>query len=182
MGGQQDGSRFIERLGALPVVALTITAIMALQFLLIAATNWSDFGANQAFVHHVLQMDTTFKDKDVMWRAIHNTGVQNFAYVCIIVWESCIALVLIWASLLWFKALRRDDGYAGARRWASIGFTMVLLLFFGGFITIGGEYFEMWQSHTWNGLQPALRNSLLAGLGLILVHLPLRPEDRHPRS
>ncbi|MGH3429870.1 MAG: DUF2165 domain-containing protein [Terriglobales bacterium] len=156
----------------LPIVVLTTTAIAALQFLLIAATNWSDFGTNQAFVHHVLQMDTTFKDKDVMWRAIDNTGVQDFVYVCIIVWESLIALVLMWATVKWFTVLRRVGGYDGARRWTTVGFTMVLALFFGGFIVVGGEYFEMWQSHAWNSLQPALQNSLLAALGLILTHLP----------
>ncbi len=181
MADGQGGPRFIERLGTLPVVALTITAIMALQFLLIAATNWSDFGTNQAFVHHVLQMDTTFKDKDVMWRAIDHSGVQNFAYVCIIVWESLIALVLIWATVLWSKALHQGGGYGSARRWATIGFTMVLLLFFGGFIAVGGEYFAMWQSPTWNGLEPALQNSLLAGLGLLLAHLPSNDWQPLPR-
>lgn len=157
-----------------------MTAIMALQFLLIAATNWSDFGTNQAFVHHVLKMDTTFNDKDVMWRAINNSGVQSFAYVCIIIWESLIALVLSWATFLWVKALRQGGSYGGARRWATIGFTMVILLFFGGFITVGGEYFAMWQSRTWNGLQPGLQNCLLAGLGLLLAHVPSK--DWQPRQ
>jgi predicted small integral membrane protein len=42
----------------------------------------------------------------------------------------------------------------------------------GGFITIGGEWFQMWRSVEWNGLEPAFRNSVLAIFGLVLVHLP----------
>jgi predicted small integral membrane protein len=49
---------------------------------------------------------------------------------------------------------------------------MIVVLFMGGFITIGGEWFQMWRSVEWNGLEPAFRNSVLAILGLVLVHLP----------
>jgi predicted small integral membrane protein len=36
---------------------------------------------------------------------------------------------------------------------------MALLLFPGGFIAIGGEYLQMWQSEDWNGLDPPSRTS-----------------------
>jgi predicted small integral membrane protein len=49
---------------------------------------------------------------------------------------------------------------------------MLILLFFGGFIVIGGEWFQMWRSDDWNGLDPAFRNTMLALGTLILVHLP----------
>jgi predicted small integral membrane protein len=49
---------------------------------------------------------------------------------------------------------------------------MIVVLFMGGFITIGGEWFQMWRSVEWNGLEPAFRNSVLAIFGLVLVHLP----------
>jgi predicted small integral membrane protein len=35
-----------------------------------------------------------------------------------------------------------------------------------------GEWFQMWRSVEWNGLEPAFRNSVLAIFGLVLVHLP----------
>jgi predicted small integral membrane protein len=47
----------------------------------------------------------------------------------------------------------------------------------GGFIVIGGEWFQMWQSQDWNGLDPALQNVTVAGLALILAHLPSREWD-----
>jgi len=158
--------------GSMPVAATVLTAIMALQMLLIAITNWTDFGTNQTFVHHVLEMDTTFRDKDVMWRRIDSDAIQDIAYVAIILWESVTALVLGWAVVRFAGSLRTGGGYDSARRTATIGFLMVILLFWGGFIVVGGEYFEMWQSKKANGLEPALQNTLLAGLALIVTHLP----------
>ena len=54
---------------------------------------------------------------------------------------------------------------------AAYGNTLVLL-FMGGFIAIGGEWFQMWKSEAWNGLDPAFRNAMLAIGALIAVHLP----------
>jgi predicted small integral membrane protein len=56
---------------------------------------------------------------------------------------------------------------------------MVLLLFGAGFIAIGGEWFVMWQSGDWNGLDAALRVFLLSGVVLLVTHLPAneRPTD-----
>jgi predicted small integral membrane protein len=114
-------------------------------------------------------MDTTFKDPDLMGRAITSTGLQDTAYVAIIVWETVAALVLIGGTALW--AWRKDDL---ARRVSTYGLLMLLLLFGAGFIAIGGEWFAMWQSKTWNGLEAATRVFLLAGVALIVNLLPAR--------
>ena len=74
--------------GALPLTATLLTASVALYMALVAFGNIPAFGTNQDFVRHVLAMDTTFKDDDLMWRAITNEGVQDAAYVAIIVWET----------------------------------------------------------------------------------------------
>jgi predicted small integral membrane protein len=134
---------------------------------LVAFGNITDFGTNQAFVRHVLAMDTTFKDEDLMWRAVTSTGLQDTAYVLIIVWETVAALVLIYGTWLW---TRRD--HQQARRMSTYGLLMVLLLFGAGFIAIGGEWFSMWQSKSWNGLDAATRVFLFSGLVLIVNHLP----------
>ena len=51
-----------------------------------------------------------------------------------------------------------------------VGLLMIIVLFFGGFITVGGEWFQMWRSTAWNGLDPAFRNSVLAAITLVLIH------------
>jgi predicted small integral membrane protein len=157
---------------ALHLTSTLLTATVALYIALVAFGNITDFGTNQAFVQHVLAMDTTFKDDDLMWRAITSKGLQNTAYVAIIAWETLAALVLIYGTWLW---ARRDD--ARARSISTYGLLMLLLLFGAGFIAIGGEWFSMWQSKTWNGLDAALRVFILSGVVLLVVQLTDRRTD-----
>jgi predicted small integral membrane protein len=152
--------------GALSLAATLLTATIALYMALVAFGNITDFGTNQQFVRHVLAMDTTFKDEDLMWRAVTSQGLQDAAYVGIIVWETVAALVLIYGSWLW---ARRDD--LRARRMSTYGLLMVMLLFGAGFIAIGGEWFSMWQSKSWNGLDAATRIFLFSGVVLIVNQL-----------
>lgn len=158
---------------ALHLAATLLTAAVALYIALVAFGNITDFGTNQQFVRHVLAMDTTFKDDDLMWRAVTSKGLQDAAYVAIIVWETLAALVLIYGTWLWF---RRDDHRA--RRFSTYGLLMLMLLFGAGFIAIGGEWFAMWQSGDWNGLDAATRVFLLSGVVLIVNHLPFGPAQR----
>jgi predicted small integral membrane protein len=164
--------------GTLPVAAAVLVLLNGLYIALVAFGNITDYGTNQPFVQHVLKMDTTNfgaepgtnLDPDVMWRAIESTAIQNIAYVGIIIWETLTALILLAAG---YQLLRAgSDTIDRARSLATIGLLMLLLLFFGGFIAIGGEWFQMWKSAAWNGLDPAFRNSVLALGTMILVHLP----------
>ncbi|MEU3084949.1 DUF2165 domain-containing protein [Streptomyces massasporeus] len=152
--------------GTLSLAATLLTAIIALYMALVAFGNITDFGTNQQFVRHVLAMDTTFKDEDLMWRAVTSQGLQDAAYVGIIAWETVAALVLIYGSWLW---ARRDD--LRARRMSTYGLLMVMLLFGAGFIAIGGEWFSMWQSKSWNGLDAATRIFLFSGVVLLVNQL-----------
>ncbi|MFE2882972.1 DUF2165 domain-containing protein [Streptomyces sp. NPDC059272] len=151
---------------AAALAATLLTATVALYIALVAFGNITDFGTNQQFVQHVLAMDTTFKDDDLMWRAVTGKGLQDAAYVVIIVWETVAALVLVHGTWLW---VRRDDGRA--RRVSTYGLLMLMVLFGAGFIAVGGEWFAMWQSKDWNGLDAATRVFLLSGVVLVAVQL-----------
>lgn len=178
LGAPDEPTRGWLRLGTLPVVAAVLVGLNGLYILLVAFGNITDFGTNQAFVQHVLAMDTTNfgapagedLDPDVMWRAITDPVLQNLGYLGVIVWESATAIVLIAAVVFWIR--ERHRGYRVARALSTIGLLMLLVLFMGGFITIGGEWFQMWKSTSWNGLDPAFRNSVLALIALVVIHLP----------
>lgn len=181
--------RGILSLGTLPVAAAVLVALNGLYLLIVAFGNITDFDTNQAFVQHVLSMDTTNfgqpagtdLDPHVMWRAVTSPVLQNIAYGLLIAWETATALLLATAFVFWVR--ERGRGYRVARRLSTIGLLMLLLLFFGGFTVIGGEWFQMWTSTAWNGEEPAFRNSVLALLTLVLVHLPSRHwADDAPRT
>jgi len=40
------------------------------------------------------------------------------------------------------------------------------------FLAIGGEWFMMWQSHTWNGQEAAFRNFAVVALVLLILFQP----------
>lgn len=177
-----DGlSHRLARLGTLQLAATVVVGVNALYVALVAFGNITDFDSNQPFVQHVLAMDTTNfggqpgegLDPDTIWRAIDAPTLQNAAYVGLIAWEALTAILLLWAT---GALLRARNGSAAAlaraRGLATLGLLALVLLFFGGFIVIGGEWFQMWKSTAWNGLDPAFRNSTLALLGLVLLHMP----------
>ncbi|WAZ22370.1 DUF2165 domain-containing protein [Streptomyces cinnabarinus] len=158
---------------ALRLTATLLTASVALYMALVAFGNITDFGTNQQFVRHVLAMDTTFKDDDLMWRAVTSKGLQDAAYIAIILWETLAALVLIYGTWLWFR-----HGDRAARSWSTYGLLMVMLLFGAGFIAIGGEWFAMWQSGDWNGLDAATRVFVFSGIVLLVNQLPGTSESQ----
>ena len=49
---------------------------------------------------------------------------------------------------------------------------MTIVLFMGGFLGIGDEWFHMWRSSMWNGSEAAFRNAVLALLTLLVIHHP----------
>lgn len=167
-----------QKLGSLPFAVAVLVACNALYIFLVALGNITDYGTNFAFVQHVLSMDTTNfggapgtgLDPDVMWRAITSPVVWNVAYIALIIWESLAAIVLLVAVAQWIRAFVTRGSFDLARTLSSIGLLMIIALFFGGFITIGGEWFQMWRSTAWNGLDPAFRNSVLAAITLVLIH------------
>ncbi len=150
--------------GVREAAAAVLTVTVALYIALVAFGNITDFDTNRQFVRHVLAMDTTFRDEDLMWRAVTSRTWQDAAYVAIIVWETAAALVLIAGCWLW---LRRD--VRRARRTSAAGLLMLLLLFGAGFMAVGGEWFAMWQSEKWNGLDAAIRIVVLSGVTLLTV-------------
>ncbi len=179
-----SAKRKLLSLGTLPVACAVLVALTSLYLLIVAFGNITDFATNQAFVQHVLSMDTTNftktpgsdLDPHVMWRAITATWLQNLLYVLLIAWEAAAGVLL--AVALGFWARGRQNAYSTARRLSTVGLLMVVLLFFGGFIVIGGEWFQMWTSTLWNGEDPAFRNSVLSVLALILIQLPSQHWDQ----
>ena len=167
----------LARWGRLPVVLTVLTAVSAAYYLLVAFGNITDYSSNEPFVRAVVGMSDGFDgkgitDPDLTWRRISEPWVQTGIYWLIIGWEVLTGLVLAWATVAWVRALRAGTGAATARGLSTLGWLMGILLFFGGFLTIGGEWWAMWQNSTFNGQEPAFRNSILALAGILLAQLP----------
>jgi len=131
---------------------------LALFAFLVTFSNITDYGSNFEFVRHVLSMDTTFPDNAAMYRAITIPWIWHAGYWVIIAGEGLTSLFLAWGALRMFGALRAPAvAFHKAKDFAVVGATFGFLVWFVGFMAIGGEWFLMWQSETWNGQQAAFR-------------------------
>ena len=75
----------------LRVVKSVLVASVGAWAVLVAYGNLADYGANWAFVQHVLAMDTVFTDNPLKSRAITDPTLQRIAYALIIATEWLMA-------------------------------------------------------------------------------------------
>lgn len=124
-------------------------------------------------MQHVLAMDTTFAGNAGLWRAFHTPIVYHVFYAVIILWEAATGALLALAAAGMWAARRAPAGtWCGARSVATAGLTLALLLWLLAFLMVGGEWFLMWQSSTWNGVATAGRMFAVMGIVLIFINLP----------
>jgi predicted small integral membrane protein len=158
---------------AIRAAKVVVVAAIALFASLVAFGNLTDYGTNFLFVQHVLSMDTVFEFSTIKYRAITSPALHHAAYAVIIATEVAIAL-LCWIGA--FALLRRLRAAAAdfnrAKTFAVIGLTLGFLLWQAGFMSIGGEWFGMWQSQQWNGVPSAFRFAIVILGVLIFVAMP----------
>jgi len=162
---------------SLRLAKIALLSSVALYYTLTVFNNVTDYGSNFQFVRHVLLMDTTFPDNRGMWRALHSPAWHALFYLSIIAWETLTMLLCWWGVFRMLRALR--ESAASFQRAAGAGIaalTSGLVMWLLAFLTIGGEWFLMWQSRTWNGQESAFRMFVVLGLVLI-VFAQREPQD-----
>lgn len=152
---------------------VAMTTALALFAALVAFNNLTDYGANFAFVRHVLAMDTIFEGSPARWRAIEAPVLWHAAYALIIAMEVATALLLARGALAMWRARRASAAvFARAKQAAIAGALVGFLLWFVGFMVVGGEWFLMWQSREWNGQTSAFHFYITLLALAIFVHQP----------
>jgi predicted small integral membrane protein len=155
------------------VAKLLLLAAIGLDYALIVFDNLTDFSSNYEFVRHVLLMDSTFPGNHGMWRAIHSSALHLVFYWTIIFWEIATMAIIWWGVVHLLRALRQPAAVFNLRKRVAIaGLTFSLLMWLVAFLDVGGEWFLMWQSQTWNGQQEAFRMFAVVGLVLLLLLQP----------
>jgi len=157
-----------------------MVASIALWISLVAFGNITDYGTNLPFVNHVLSMDTVFPETTIKYRAITNPALHHAAYLLIIAAETAAAILCWIGAFRMLVAIRNGAaGFNHAKGLAVIGLTLGALIWLVGFMAIGGEWFGMWMSGQWNGVESAFRFSALILAVLIYVTIPdLEPGER----
>lgn len=146
---------------------------VALFYSFVVLNNLTDYNSNYQFIRHVLMMDTTFPGNHGMWRALNQPAWHTAFYLAIIAWETVTMLLCWWGGLRLARALRATaPEFHLAKRMSIAALTLSLLMWLVAFLSVGGEWFLMWQSKTWNGQDAAFRMFTVIGLVLLLVARP----------
>lgn len=149
------------------IVSIFAIGIMAL---LIVIGNTTDYFTNYYFVQHVMKMDTIFPDSNIHYRSINNPILFHAGYIFIIIMEMMMTFCCLRGSWLLIKNLRSDAiKFHASKNWSVAGILLGIIIWFLGFEVVGGEWFAMWQSPTWNGLGSAERIVSFLVLTLILL-------------
>jgi len=146
---------------------------VAIFYSMVVFNNITDYGSNYEFVHHVMRMDSTFPGNRGMWRAIDAPLLHTAFYLSIIVWETITMLLCWWGGARMARALGGTAAaFQSAKGVSLAGLTVSLLMWLVAFLAVGGEWFLMWQSKSWNGQDAAFRMFTVVGIVLVLVAQP----------
>ena len=152
---------------------LLLLSSVAFFYSLVVFNNLTDYNSNWQFVRHVLLMDTTFPGNNGMWRAISSPTIDVVFYTSIIGWEIVTMLLLWFGAWRLLRALRAPaKSFNAAKSIPVAALTLSLLMWLVAFLSVGGEWFLMWQSHTWNGQDAAFRNFAAFGIVLLILIQP----------
>jgi predicted small integral membrane protein len=158
------------------VAKVAMVAAIAAFATLVALGNITDYGTNFVFVQHVLSMDSVFPNSTITYRAIASPALHHAAYAIIIATEALTG-VLCWIGVVRLLCRLRASAttFNRAKTWSIAGLALGFLLWQLGFMTIGGEWFGMWQSAKWNGVPSAFRFAMV--IIAVLIFVAMRDEE-----
>jgi predicted small integral membrane protein len=149
---------------------IALVAAVAFFYMLVVLNNLTDYDSNYQFVRHTLAMDTTFPGNHGMWRAIDSPAIHTLFYVSIIAWEIATCLLLWWGVARLVQALHSPAReFDRAKSISFVALALSLLMWLVAFLSVGGEWFLMWQSPTWNGQTAAARDFVVAGIVFLIL-------------
>jgi predicted small integral membrane protein len=156
----------------LRIAKILLVVAVAIYYSLVVFNNITDYGSNYQFVRHVMMMDSTFPGNHGMWRAANSPAWHTAFYISIIAWEVVTALLCWWGALRLAGTVRGTaPAFNRAKGVAVVALTLALLMWLVAFLSVGGEWFLMWQSKMWNS-QDASRMFAVIGIVLLFVAQP----------
>ncbi|HVZ24486.1 MAG TPA: DUF2165 domain-containing protein [Sediminibacterium sp.] len=147
---------------------------VGLYMTIVCFNNLTDFDSNFQFVRMVSGMQDVFSNAHTGWRSIHSDILHRIMYLFIITIELTIACLTILGSFkMVFRLSSAPAAFQQSKKLLLTGLAIGVLLWFVMFITIGGEWFLMWQSKIWNGQSTAF---FLSTCFLLFLHYISQPD------
>lgn len=161
------------------LVKIALSLMLAAFAGIVVFDNLVDYGSNYLFVQHVLSMDTTFPHNALLDRATTNPVWWQLSYWAIIAGEAVTCLLLVAGALaLWRNRYGSGAVFNRSKGCVIAGLAVGFLIWFFGFMVVGGEWFAMWQSKIWNGQESAFR--FYVAIAGVLIFVNQRDDDLVP--
>lgn len=129
-------------------------------------------------VQHVMSMDTTGDDPAYMWRSVDNETLQAIGYGGMIALQLLCGLLIFWAAWRMARTIRcTAASFERAKSMGYLGLGLSVALWLGGFLGLGGYWFMMWLSSSFNATDGSFQQAVSALLVLlVLMHRENDPE------
>ena len=157
------------------VIKIIFGTSISLYMFIVCFNNITDYDSNFQFVRMVSGMGDVFSKEKTGWRSINSETLHHIMYLFIIAWELTIAILTITGIFKMIKKVKSGSvEFNQSKKLLLTGLSLGVILWFGMFVTIGGEWFLMWQSKSWNGQNTAFL--LCICFLLFSIHLNQRDE------
>ena len=153
---------------------IILVVFVGLTGLLFVAGNTANWNAGRALVGYVLSMEGHEIYGSHIFPPVTNSALVTIAYLLILAGESLVGtLSLKGAWDLWSARKGSADAFNASKTYAVLGTGMAMVVWFGGFIVIGGVLFQMWQTQIGAGsFKDSFVFAAFGGLVLLFVSSP----------
>ncbi|MBV4550367.1 DUF2165 domain-containing protein [Pseudomonas sp. SWRI102] len=128
-----------------------IVLIAGLFGVLVMISNLTDYANNYEYVGHILSMDTTVGNERLMYRAVTSPIAHHRIYWMIITLESIFTTCCLLGAYQMLRNLHAPhNAFHEAKKYAIIGLTTALFVYYFCLQVIANEWFEMDTSEQWN--------------------------------
>lgn len=161
---------------AIRILKIVLVIFVGLQGWLYVAGNITNWESGLGAVGYVLGMEGHEAYPNHIFPSITSPALVTVAFITIITGEFLVgALSFKGAWDLWKVRRGSADEFNSAKTFAILGPGMAMVVWFGGFVVIGGALFQMWQTQIGLGsFEGAFIYAAWSALALLFVNTPDR--------
>ena len=155
---------------------VAFVALLGLQGLFYALGNLANWDTGAATVGHILSTEGNEVYSTPILPALTSSMLAVIAFVAIILTELCIGVLGAKGAWdLWRLRQAPAAEFNAGKKTAQLCAGLTVLLWFGGFVVLGGALFQMWQSQIGAG---SFRDAaVFASFGALILLILNQPDD-----
>jgi len=153
---------------------ISLVVFVGLQGLLYVAGNTANWNAGLENIAYVLSMQGHEVYATHIFPPVTSPTLVTIAFLLILTGETLVGVLSLKGAWdLWQVRKSSADVFNASKTYAILGAGMAMLVWFGGFIVIGGALFQMWQTPMGdNSFRYSFAFAASSGLVLLFVNQP----------